>query len=150
MTNARPDKVRKLFESRAKAETELQRLQAKVQDAVENKDRRVRIESLVTSCDEAMTKLFAKHEQLFELAGKTEDPSLVTQNLETWLNEVTTRNDEILKKARDYIDQCPNVRSSMQHLNRQRLSSKASNQAKRQLKGHPDNREHPVSDKGTC
>ena len=107
MTDARQDKVKKLFESRAKAETELQRLQEKVQDAVENKDRRVRIERLVTSCDDAMTKLFAKHEQLFELAGKTEDPSLVTEDLETWLNEVTTRNDEILKKARDYTDECP-------------------------------------------
>ena len=114
MTYARPDKVRKLFESRAKAETELQRLQAKVQDAVENKDRRVRIERLLTSCDEAMTKLFAKHEQFFELAGKTKDPSLVTQDLETWLNEVTTRNDEILKKAHDYIDQCPLVDTASQ------------------------------------
>ena len=63
------EKVRKGFESRAKAEIELQRLREKVQDAVENKDRRVRIERLVTSCDEAMTKLFATHEQLFELAG---------------------------------------------------------------------------------
>ena len=114
MTDTRQDKVRKLFESRAKAETELQKLQEKVQDAVENKDRRVRVERLVTSCDEAMTKLFAKHEQLFELAGKTEDPSLVTQDLEAWLNEVTTRNDEILKKARDYIDQGPLVDGASQ------------------------------------
>ena len=81
---------------------------------MENKDRRVRVERLVTSCDEAMTKLFAKHEQLFELAGKTEDPSLVKQDLETWLNEVTTRNDEILKKAPDYIDQCPLVDGASQ------------------------------------
>ena len=81
---------------------------------MQNKDRRVRVERLVTSCDEAMTKLFAKHEQLFELAGKTEDPSLVKQGLETWLNEVTTRNDEILKKARDYIDQCPLVDGASQ------------------------------------
>ena len=109
MTDAKQDKVRKLHENRAKAETELQKLQEKVQDAVENKDRRVRVERLVISCDEAMTKLFAKHEQLFELAGKTEDPSLFKQDLETWLNEVTTRNDEILKKAREYIDQCPLV-----------------------------------------
>ena len=109
MTDARQDKVRKLHENGAKAETELQKLQEKVQDAVENNDRRVRMERLVTSCDEAMTKLFAKHEQLFELSGKTEDPSLVKQDLETWLNEVTTRNDEILKKAREYIDQCPLV-----------------------------------------
>ena len=114
MTDTRQDKVRKLFESRAKAETELQRLLEKVQDAVENKDRRIRVERLVTFCDEAMTKLFAKHEQLFELAGKTEDPSLVKQDLETWLNEVTTRNDEISKKARDYIDQCPPVDGASQ------------------------------------
>ena len=114
MTDARPDKVRKLFESRSKAETELQKLQEKVQDAVENKDRRARTEKLLTSCHEEMTKLFAKHEQLFELAGKTEDPSLVTQNLETWSNEVTTRNDEILKKARDYIGQCPLVDAASQ------------------------------------
>ena len=81
---------------------------------MENNDRRVRVERLVTSCDEAMTKLFAKHEQLFELAGKTEDPSLVKQDLETWLNEVTTRNDEILKKAGDYIDQYPLVDGASQ------------------------------------
>ena len=61
MTDTRQDKVRKLIESRANAETEFQRLQEKVQDAVENKDRRVRVERLVTSCDEAMMKLFAKH-----------------------------------------------------------------------------------------
>ena len=74
---------------------------------MENKDRRVRVERLVTSCDEAMAKLFAKHEQFFELAGKTEDPSLVEQDLNTWLNEVNAGNDVILKKARDIIDQCP-------------------------------------------
>ena len=59
----------KHFKSRSKAVTELQRLQAKVQDAVENKDGRLRVERLATSCDEAMTKMFAKHEQFFELAG---------------------------------------------------------------------------------
>ena len=85
-----------------------------VQDAVENEDRRVRIERIVTSCDKAMTKLFTKHEQLFELAGKTEDPSLVTQDLENWLIEVTTRNNESLKKAREYIDQCPLVDAASQ------------------------------------
>ena len=81
---------------------------------MENKDRRVRLERLVTSSDEAMTKLFAKHEQLFELAGKTEDPSLVEQDLETLLNDVITRNDEILKKTRYYIDKCPLVDGASQ------------------------------------
>ena len=51
MTDNRQDKVRKLFESRAKAEAELQRLQEQNHDAVENNDMRVRVERLVTSCD---------------------------------------------------------------------------------------------------
>ena len=56
MTDTRQDKVRKLFESRVKAETELQRLQEKVQDAVENNDRRVCVERLVTSCNGATSQ----------------------------------------------------------------------------------------------
>ena len=96
------------------ADTELRRIQQKVDDAVENKDRRVRVERLVSSCDEAMTKLFSKHELLFDLATKTEDPSLVKDDLETWLSEVTTQNDTILKKAREYIDECPSVDGASQ------------------------------------
>ena len=44
MTDTRHNKVRKIFENRAAAETELQRLQEMVLDAVENKDKRVRVE----------------------------------------------------------------------------------------------------------
>ena len=43
MADLMQEKVQKLFESRSKAETELQRIQQKVDDAVENKDRRVRV-----------------------------------------------------------------------------------------------------------
>ena len=81
---------------------------------MENKDRRVRVERLVTCSHEAMTKIFAKQEQLFAVAGRTEDPSFRKQDLETSLNEVTTRNDEILRKACDYIDQCPLIDGASQ------------------------------------
>ena len=99
MADPMQEKVQKLFESRSKAETELRRIQKKLDDAVENKDRHVRVERLVRSCDAAMTKLFSKHELLFDLATETEDPLLVKHDLETWLSEVTTQNDTILKKA---------------------------------------------------
>ena len=118
MADSMQEKVRKLFECRSKAEAELRRIQQKVDDAVENKDRRVRVERLVSSCDEAMTKLFSKHELLFDLATKTEDPSLVKDDLETWLSEVTTQNDTILKKAREYIDECPSVDGASQPIAR--------------------------------
>ena len=98
--------------SRSKAETELQRLQRKVNDAVDNEDRGVRVERLAQSCDEAITKWLSKLEQLFEFASKTENPSLVKTDLENSLAAVTTPNDAILKKARDYIDQYPNTDAS--------------------------------------
>ena len=73
MANPVQEKVQKLFDSRAKAETDLNKCQ---------KDRRVRVERLVTSCEEAMIKAFAKNEQLLELAKKTNDPATVTADLE--------------------------------------------------------------------
>ena len=103
------EKVQKLFESRAKAEADLNKIQREVTEAVNNAERRVRIERLVTYCEEAMTKAFSKNEQLLELAKKTSNPAFVKADLEKWLNDTTVQNDEILRSAREYIDQCPNV-----------------------------------------
>ena len=148
MADSMQEKVRKQFESRSKAEDELRRIQQKIDDAVENKDRRVRVERLVSSCDEAMTKLFSKHELLFNLATKTEDPSLVKHDLETWLSEVTTQNDMILKKARENIDQCPSVDRASQPsttaTSKNKQPSKTSSEKRR------DNREHLVNVKEIC
>ena len=108
------EKVQKLYDSRAKAEADLNRYQRDVTEAVNNADRRVRVERLVTSCEEAMTKAFAKNEQLLELAKKTNDPATVTADLENWLNVTSIQNDEILRRAREYIDQCPKTDNSSQ------------------------------------
>ena len=90
------EKVQKLFESRAKAEDDLNKIQKEVTEAVSNAERRVRIERLVTYCEEAMTIAFSKTEQLLELAKKTSDPASVKADLEKWLNDTTVLNDEIL------------------------------------------------------
>ena len=108
------EKVQKLYDSRAKAEADLNRYQKDVTEAVNNADRRVRVERLVTSCEEAMTKAFAKNEQLLELAKKTNNPATVTADLENWLNVTSIQNDEILRSAREYIDQCPKTDNSSQ------------------------------------
>ena len=108
------EKVQKLYDSRAKAEADLNRYQKDVTEAVNNADRRVRVERLVTSCEEAMTKAFARNEQLLELAEKTNDPATVTADLEKWLNVTSIQNDGILRSARDYIDQCPKKDNSSQ------------------------------------
>ena len=56
-----------------------------------------------------MTKAFSKNEQLLDLAKKTSDNATVKADLEKWLNDTTVHKDEILRSAREYIDQCPNV-----------------------------------------
>ena len=123
-------KVQKLYDSRAKAEVDLNRYQKDVRETVNNADRRVRVERLVTSCEEAMTKAFAKNEHLLELAKKTNDPAIVTADLEKWWNVTSIQNDEILKSASDYIDQCPKTYNSSQTLDKSATvktkSSKAS------------------------
>ena len=114
MANPVQEKVQKLFDSRAKAKTVLNKYQKGVTEAVNNADKRVCVEQLVTSCEEAMIKAFAKNEPLLELAKKTNNPATVTADLEKWLNDTTVQNDAILRSAREYIDRCPKTDNSSQ------------------------------------
>ena len=81
--------VAKLHDSRAKAEAELNKIQQKLNDAIGNAERRVRGDRLITSCEEAMTKAFAKkNELLLDLANKSTNPESVNPDLEKWLKDV--------------------------------------------------------------
>ena len=115
MADCVPEKIQKLFDGRLKAETELKKVQNEIIDAVNNSERRVRVERLVTYCDELVSKAFSKNEQLLELVKKTNDPASTSADLEKWLHETTVNNDEILKKARDYIDEHPQLEKLSQN-----------------------------------
>ena len=106
MTDSQQEKVQKLYDNRLKAQTELNTLQQKILDSITNGDRRVRVERLVKETEDAMTKAFTRNEQLITLASKTSDSETVQADLEKCLREVTEQNDEILRKAREYIDSC--------------------------------------------
>ena len=106
MANTVQEKVQKCFESRLKDETELTKVQSDIAGAVDYSERRARVVRLVESCEAALTKTFTKNEKLLELA-KSSDSTMTTVYLEKWLGDVTAENDAIMKKARDYIDQCP-------------------------------------------
>ena len=110
----RQEKVQKCFESRLKAETNIKKFEKDLVDAVDNSERRVRAERLVDNCNAVVTKAFGKNEQLLELAKIRNDPTTITDDLEKWLNDVTVENDEILIKARDYIDKYPQLDKSSQ------------------------------------
>ena len=61
MADTMQKKVSKLQDNRAKAEVELNKIQQQLNDAIGNAERRVRVDRLVSSCEEAMTKAFAKN-----------------------------------------------------------------------------------------
>ena len=69
--------------------------------AVDNAERKVRLERLIKSCDEAMTKSFGKQEHLYSFADKTTDSEALKSDLESWLSDVTVESDDISKKARE-------------------------------------------------
>ena len=53
-----------------------------------------------------MTKTFDRNAQLITLASKTSDSKTIQADLGKWLSEVTEKNDENLRRAREYIDSC--------------------------------------------
>ena len=106
MTDSQQKKVQKLHETRLKAQTELNTLQQKILNSITNGDRKVRVERLVKETEDAMTKAFDRNAQLITLASKTSDSETIQADLEKWLSEVTEQNDEILRRAREYIDSC--------------------------------------------
>ena len=81
MADPVPEKIQKLFDGRLKAETEVKKVQNQIIVAVNNTERRVRVERLVTYCDELMTKAFSKKEHFWKLRKR---PMTLHQHLPTW------------------------------------------------------------------
>ena len=108
------EKLHKAMDSRTKCETALGQTQKKIIDAVDRSERGCRVEGLVASCGETLTKLISKNDYLLKLAEKTTEPEKRKAELEQWLTKVQAHNDSILKKARDYLDQCPVTEANSQ------------------------------------
>ena len=102
MSNSLDQKVKKLYAARSKREAELHAIHEDILHCINSQSRRVKVERLVTKCNEAFMTVVDKNEDLF--AGKTEDPSALVPSLESYLEAMTTKNDKILASARNYIN----------------------------------------------
>ena len=74
----------------------------------------MKIERLVTKCNETFMTVVDKNEDLFAFAGKTEDPSALVPSLESYLEAMTTKNDKKLTSARNYINSADDKVSEFQ------------------------------------
>ena len=106
MSDSQKVKIKNLHKSRLKSETDKSCQEQKTVDAVSNGDRLVRVETLVKAAVEAMTKTYTKNEQLLTLASKTVNEEAVKADLEKCLHRVSIKTDEVLRKAREYINSC--------------------------------------------
>ena len=104
MSNPFTSKVSKVYDERAKIEKELCKLHESIDDAIHEKARRVRVESLVTKCKDLLENCITKNDSLMGLAAKTEQAEKLQSELEEWLAVVNKRHDEYMENARDYID----------------------------------------------
>ena len=88
---------------------ELQKYQADVAEAVNKKDRRVKVEKLIDYCEETVEKALAKNDEILLLASTAKNPEAFKKQFEKWLLDLTVDNDTKVRKARDYIETLDDV-----------------------------------------
>ena len=114
MSNSLDQKVKKLYAARSKREAELHAIHEDFLHCINCKSRRVKVERLVTKCNEVFMTVVDKNEDLIAFAGKTEDPSALVPSLESYLEAMTTKIDKILTSARSYINSADDNVSELQ------------------------------------
>ena len=81
---------------------------------INSQSRRVKVERLVTKCNEAFMTVVHKNGDLIAFAGKTEHASALVPSLESYLEAMTTKNDKILTSARNYFNSADDKVSELQ------------------------------------
>ena len=75
MSNSLDQKVKKLYAARSKREADLHAILKDILHCVDSQSRRVKVERLVTKCNDAFMTVADKIEDRIAIAGKTEGPS---------------------------------------------------------------------------
>ena len=97
------EKLQKLYASRTKLQKELKICHELIDEAIDRKDRRVKVEKLVNHSKSTFQAAFEKNEDHLKLAAKTENPTDLPRILEELSEGLIALNDEYLSKARAYI-----------------------------------------------
>ena len=97
-------------------EADLHAIHEDILHCINSQIRRVKVERLVTKCNEPFMTVVDKNDcmDLIAFAGKTEDPSALVPSLESYLEAMTTKNDKILASARKHINSADDKVSEFQ------------------------------------
>ena len=130
MSNPFTSKVSKVYDARAKIEKVLCKLYESIDDAIHEKARRVRVESMVTKCKDLLESCITKIDSLLGPAAKSEQAEKLQSDLEEWLAVVNKRHDEYMENARDYIDSTQGNENSKKDVQRSHKSLSAGTSSK--------------------
>ena len=83
---------------------ELRTVYESIDDAFQERAKRVKVESLVTRCNDLLMSAISKNYQKLALAAKTELAEKIKAEVEESLETVNKRHDDYMKNARKYID----------------------------------------------
>ena len=97
------EKLKKLFNERSNLKIELHNKYKDITDAIDQQDRRFKVERLVSKLKDFFSKLVQKNEELFDLASRTENPDSFYPALEKWWDHATKNYEKFLLPARSYI-----------------------------------------------
>ena len=112
MSKSIGERVLKFLDARTKNERELCTAYGSIDDAIQERARRVKVERLVTRCKVLLMSAISKNDQLLALAAKTEQAEKNKAEVEEWLETVNKRHDDYMKTARKYIDSVLDTDSS--------------------------------------
>ena len=112
MSKSTGERVLKLHDARTKIERELCTAYESIDDTIQERARRVKVERLVTRCKDLLMSAITKNDQLLALAAKTEQAEKNKAQVEEWLETVNKRHDDYMKNARKYIDSVLDTYSS--------------------------------------
>ena len=124
-------KIQKLFAARTKLETELKAQHSLIMEAIDRKDRRARVETLIKSCKEVYSSAVEKNEELKTIATRATNKDEILQSLEIWLKDFISHHESFITTGRDYIDSLSESRNSKAASVMSDSRRKVSNPAKR-------------------
>ena len=112
MSKSNGERVPKLHDARTKIESEICTAYESIDDAIQERPRRVKAERLVTRCKDLLMSAISKNDQLLALAATTGQAEKNKAEVEEWLESVNKRHDDYIKNARKYIDSVLDTDSS--------------------------------------
>ena len=93
-----------MSEARSRVELSVNDLYKRIDEAINSRTRKTKVETLVTKAKELLSTAIDKNDQLVQLTSQHPNIIKLTEELELWLKEASETHGNYVAKAREYIE----------------------------------------------